>query len=203
MNTISRTLRTSLLVGAAAFVLAGCATSTPEAAPAPADDHTAADHISIVDAWTKSADEGMSAAFGGLVNESDHDVTVISATSDAATMIELHETVASDAGDMVMQEVDGGFVIPAGETFELTPGGNHLMFMGLTEPLVAGNEVEIELTFDDESTYEFTTVVKDYSGANETYVEGEEHGDMGDGEMDHGDMGDEHTEDEHTEDDAH
>lgn len=195
MRVSTRTLRASLLLGAAALVLAGCAgdaSAETDAGTASTSDSVAADSVSIVDAWVKSAESGMSAAFGQLVNDSDTDLVVVSATSPASPMIELHETVAGSAGDMVMQEIEGGFVIPAGDSRELAPGGDHLMFMGLEDPLVAGDEVEIQLTFDDDSTYEFTAVVKDYSGANENYVESEEHGET-----------DEHSDHEHSEDDAH
>ncbi|WP_371202229.1 copper chaperone PCu(A)C [Microbacterium sp. BWT-B31] len=117
----------------------------------------------------KAADEGMSAAFGELTNSSDQDVTVTSATSEASSMLELHETVENDAGEMIMRPIEGGFVIPAGGTLHLEPGGNHIMLMDLTAPLAAGDEATFTLTFSDDSTYEFTAPVKDYSGANETY----------------------------------
>lgn len=93
-------------------------------------------------------------------------------------MLQLHETVANDAGEMVMQEKQGGFVIPAGGSFDLEPGGNHIMLMDLTAPLAAGDETTFTLTFSDDSTYEFTAPVKDYSGANENYEGGDMDMDM-------------------------
>ncbi len=150
--------------------LAACTSApTVETSNAAAPAATAGDEVSISDAWVKSAPEGMSAAFGQLVNAGDSDVTVVSATSEASPMIELHETVANDTGEMVMRAKEGGFVIPARGTFDLTPGGNHIMLMGLQKPLVAGEETSFTLTFSDDSTYTFTAPVKDYSGANETY----------------------------------
>lgn len=168
---ISRTTTTRLgvLLAVAAFALTGCATSPA----ATAEDVTAGESVSISDGWVKSADEGMSAAFGELTNDSDRDITVVSATTEASSMLELHETVENDSGEMVMRQIDGGFVIPAGGSLALEPGGNHIMLMDLTAPLKAGEEVTFVLTFSDESTYEFTAPVKDYSGANETY-EGDE-----------------------------
>jgi copper(I)-binding protein len=159
MNTRTTPLPTILLLAVTTLVAAtGCA-----AGPAPAEptaSATAADSISIDDAWVKAADDGMSAAFGILENDSDNDITVVSAESPASTMIELHETVANDAGEMV---------IPAGDSLELAPGANHIMLMGLTAPLVAGDETTFTLTLSDGSTYDFTAPAKDYSGANETY----------------------------------
>ncbi len=169
------TLRTrlGLLLAASALALTGCATAAPEGST----DLPAADAVTITDAWVKSAPDGMSAAFGELANGSDADVTVVSAASDASTMLELHETVENDAGEMIMREIDGGFVIPAGGSLALEPGGSHLMLMDLTGPLVAGAEASVTLTFSDGSTMSFAAPVKDYAGANETYE--------GDMDMDH------------------
>jgi copper(I)-binding protein len=156
-----------LLAVTTLFAATGCSPASEPAAPAAAA--TAAEAISIQDAWVKAADEGMSAAFGTLENSGDTDITVVSAQSPASTMIELHETVENDAGEMVMQAKDGGFVIPANGSLELAPGGNHIMLMGLTAPVQAGDESTFTLTLDDGSTYEFTAPAKDYAGANETY----------------------------------
>lgn len=180
--TLTRTpvgTRTLAGIGAIALVaaaLTGCA-SVAEPAETPA---SAASAVDMSDAWVKSADSGMSAAFGQLTNDSDTDVTVVSAESAASSMLELHETVESESGEMVMRQIEGGFVIPADGSLDLAPGGDHIMLMDLTAPLVAGDEVTVTLTFSDDSTYEFIAPVKDYSGANENY----EGGDM-DMDMDH------------------
>ena len=87
----------------------------------------------------------------------------------------------SDDGAMVMQPKEGGFTIPAGATFELAPGGNHIMLMSLAAPIVAGDDVTFTLILGDGSVFTFTAPAKDFTGANEEYV--------GDGDMDM-DMGD-------------
>ena len=156
------------LAAAAALVLAGCA-PTADAEPAAVAPTTAAENVTIADAWVKAADEGMTAAFGELTNTGDTEVSVLASTSAAATMTELHETVDDGSGSMSMQEKEGGFVLPAGGTLVLEPGGNHLMLMGLTAPLVAGDEIEITLSFSDGSEFTFAAPAKDFSGANETY----------------------------------
>lgn len=68
------------------------------------------------------------------------------------------------------------------------------MLMDLVEPLEAGQEIVFTLTFSDDSSVEFSAPVKDYSGANENYDEGDEEGnDEHSGhDMDH-DMSDDHT----------
>ncbi|GIG24857.1 copper chaperone PCu(A)C [Cellulomonas denverensis] len=165
--------RTATLLAPALAVtlaLSACSDGAPAAdSSSSAATGTAADAVLVEDAWVKAADSGMSAAFGVVRNTGDHDVTVQGATSPTATGVELHETVDDGTGAMVMQEKDGGFTVPAGGELVLEPGGNHLMLMGLTAPVEAGDEVDLTLTFDDGSTLDVTAPAKDYSGANENY----------------------------------
>lgn len=160
----------------AVALLAGCgdsdSTTSDEATTttAPAEQASA---ITVDDAWVKAADTEKTAAFGVLKNSSDEDIVVTAATSDAAGMMELHETVEDGSGAMVMREKDGGFVVPAGGEYLLQPGANHLMLMGLVGPVAAGQEVTISLVLEDGSTADFSATAKEYSGANEQYMEGE------------------------------
>src|SRR5690606_36739746 len=103
-------------------------------------------HYFMTDAWVKTAADGMTAAFGIITSEGHHDVTLVSATTPAASAVELHETVPSGTA-MQMREKDGGFLIREGEQLVLEPGGNHLMLMGLTAPSTAGDDVELTLVF--------------------------------------------------------
>ncbi|MCT1394574.1 copper chaperone PCu(A)C [Microbacterium sp. p3-SID338] len=171
MNTRTSLPRLGAVIVLSLVALTGCAAPTAET-PTSA---LAGDDLRIDDAWVKAADDGMSAAFGVLVNEGEEDVTVTSVTSAASPMIELHETVENEAGEMVMREIAGGFVVPAGGSLALEPGGNHIMMMDLSEPLEAGDEVAFTVTLSDDSTFEFDAPVKDYSGANENYDGADDH----------------------------
>ena len=180
------TLRLAALALAAPLLLAGCSGTTADSTTAGADassqtsDTTEATEstIELTDGWAK-AGEGMTGVFGTLVNDGDADISLESVESPSAGMIELHETVTS-GGSSTMREVDGGFTIPAGGSFELAPGGNHIMFMDMPKALLAGDEVPLTLTFDNGSTLEVSVLVKDFSGAQENY-EGDESHDSGDG----------------------
>jgi copper(I)-binding protein len=141
--------------------LAGCS-STPGQAS------VSADAVTVVDAWVKAADDGMTAAFGRLANAGTDDARIVSATTPAAAMVELHEVVP-DGGAMTMRPKDGGFVVPAGADVELRPGGDHLMLMDLTGPLRPGSDVEIVATFEDGSTLPISAQVRDFPGADEHY----------------------------------
>ena len=67
------------VVAAAALLLAGCAAPAPQAQVA-----VESDSVSIADAWVKSADEGMSAAFGVLSNDGDAAVDAVISVIGAA-----------------------------------------------------------------------------------------------------------------------
>jgi len=190
MKIRNRLLRAGAVLGVAVLALTGCSSGdgTTAQRKETAAHATAADSITVEDAWVKSAAQGeMTAGFGTIENSSDEDVTVVSVESPASSMMELHETVENDSGQMVMREVEGGFVIPANDHLHLEPGGNHLMLMELPEAVNAGEEIVFTLTFSDDSTLRFTAVAKDYAGANENY----------EGDMDHGDM--EHDDPGHSE----
>jgi copper(I)-binding protein len=58
---------------------------------------------------------------------------------------------------------------------ELVPGSDHIMLMGVAQPLLPGGQVTITLVFSDGSSMDQVFEVKDFSGAEEEYV----------GDMDH------------------
>ncbi|MDK3075859.1 copper chaperone PCu(A)C [Sedimentitalea sp. JM2-8] len=88
------------------------------------------------------------AAFMILENRSDADDRLISASSDIAERVELHTHIEDADGVMQMREVEDGFVIPAGGMHALERGGDHVMFLGLKQPLADGDTVSLTLTFE-------------------------------------------------------
>ncbi|MET8053776.1 copper chaperone PCu(A)C [Streptosporangium sp. NPDC005286] len=172
---------------AVAVALAGCgsqSTVAPAAAPAAAPATSAAPALTITDPWVKTAKKGMSAAFGTLVNNTDTEVTVLSAASPISPKVELHEVVDSK-GKMIMRPKEGGIVIPPRGTHRLQPGGDHIMLMGVTEAVKPGAEIPFTFNLKDGKTLEFTAVGKDFAGGQENYQPGtdpEGHEGMGTGE---------------------
>lgn len=162
------------VLAAASLALTGCAPSgtTPAPPATAAAPVSAAPALAVSQPWVKAVPSGMTGGFGVIKNTSDADITVTGASTSAARMVELHETVAGPTGTMQMQAKQGGFVIPAGGELSLEPGGNHLMLMGLTGPIAAGTEVTFTLSLAGGGSFEFTAIAKDFSGANENYVEG-------------------------------
>ncbi|TQO20530.1 hypothetical protein FB472_2165 [Rhodoglobus vestalii] len=173
MNNTLNKFRIVAVLAAGALALTGCSTAASSDRADTSAGEPAATTITASDMWVKAVDGGMTAAFGMLENPTDQDITVLSASTSVSDMSELHETLENDAGDMVMREIDGGFVIPAGGTLMLEPGANHIMLMGVSAPILAGDNVTITLTLDNDSTVEFSAPAKDYSGANENYEGGD------------------------------
>lgn len=175
------TIRPALLLsvlGVAA--LAACApastTSTVSSTSPSASTSSAAPPTALVlnDGWAKSTDgatgemAAMTGVFGTLKNQSNSAVHVTGGSTPAAKVVELHVTVKGADGQMRMQRSEDGFTIPAGGTFDLKPGANHIMVMGLTEPLRVGESLNIELTTDS-GAVPITASVRAFSGANESY----------------------------------
>jgi hypothetical protein len=77
-------------------------------------------------------------------------------------------------------------VVPAGDTITLMPGADHIMLMGLNQPLLAGETLSITIELDDGGELMVEADVRDYQGANEEYHSGDMNMDMDgsdDGEM--------------------
>ncbi len=84
-----------------------------------------------------------------LENTSKENRALVAAESTAAGVVELHTHVNED-GVMKMRKIDK-IDIPAGETVTLKPGGLHVMLIGLKENLAPGQEVHMNLIFDNGS----------------------------------------------------
>ena len=167
--------RHALVLAAAATALAACGSSAEPAAapsPSPSDSAVAATGgLSITDPWVKTAEKGMTAAFGTLVNNTDQPITIVSGSSPLSSEIELHEVVES-GGKMVMRPKEGGFVVPAHGTHKLEPCGDHIMLMDVTEEVLPGAQIPFTLQVQGGEPLEFTAVGKDFAGGEEDYQPG-------------------------------
>lgn len=106
--------------------------------------------ITIEDAYARAS--GMTAiagaAFFVIHNGGDDDDQLVAAASNIAKRVELHTHIAMDDGVMKMVEVPEGFPVPAHGDHALARGGDHVMFMGLNEPMKQGDIVHVTLTFE-------------------------------------------------------
>jgi copper(I)-binding protein len=123
---------------------------------------TAADEVNIIDPWAREVPPVMSTSAGFLTlkNAGSVEHKLVSASSDGAGIAELH-THINNNGVMQMRQVEN-IPVAADGTTELKPGGLHIMLMMLKEPLVAGEQLNITLTFEDGSSKQVQAEVRNY-----------------------------------------
>lgn len=196
LPSLARPTRRAALAAALLLPLAACSSdpSAPSSGGASDGGGTSAEGLTLVDPWVKTAEEGMTSAFGTLTNDTGRDLQLIAASTPSAGMVELHETMGDGSGGMSMQEKEGGFPIPDGGELVLEPGGDHLMLMDLSALLRPGDEVELTLQCEDGTELVVTATVKDFAGAQEHY---EPEGSAGSGVSDGGGEHDGHDADGH------
>jgi copper(I)-binding protein len=91
----------------------------------------------------------VSAIFLKITNKSNQDIKLISAESDLAKSVELHDMIM-DNGGMRMRQVQN-INLKANSTTELKRGGLHIMLIDLKNPLKEGSSHKIKLNFDDKT----------------------------------------------------
>lgn len=118
-------------------------------------DESMASLVSIEEPWARAtfALAKTGAAYMSITNNSKTEVVLssVSVSDNIAMTTELHHTVMED-NMMQMQELEDGIKIKVNATVELSPGGMHIMIMGLTGPLNKGESISIDLHFADGSS---------------------------------------------------
>jgi copper(I)-binding protein len=84
--------------------------------------------------------------------------TLVSIASPVAALAQVHET-RMESNMMMMRELEAGLPLPAGQPVSLAPNGNHIMLMGVTEPLKVGDTVPLTLTFANAAPVEVVAAV--------------------------------------------
>jgi copper(I)-binding protein len=104
--------------------------------------------VQVESPWTRATAPGAKVAGGYMLirNAGAAGDRLLSATSPAAAKVELHVHI-HDNGVMKMREVPA-YEVPAKGSFELKPGGAHLMFMELKRPFKEGETVPVKLKFE-------------------------------------------------------
>lgn len=104
--------------------------------------------ITLTDGYVRSGNPKSAAAFMLITNNGSEDCRLSGVESDAAARVELH-THREEDGVMKMVAIPDGIAIPAGGTHELARGGDHVMLMGLHQPLAEGDSIGLALDFGD------------------------------------------------------
>ncbi len=137
-----RTYRLMGIVMGLAIVASAAVACGDEDSAADADDAT----ISVVNPFVPEPPADLGAAYMVIENHGDVADRLVTAASDVAGTVELHQTKMEN-GAMKMSRVEG-MEIPAGGEFKLERGGYHVMLIDLKRDLNEGDEVSLTLTFE-------------------------------------------------------
>jgi copper(I)-binding protein len=104
--------------------------------------------IRIENAWARATPPGAKIAAGYMTirNDAAAPDRLIAATSPAAEKVETHVTMKE--GDVFRMRQVKGYDVPARGSFELKPGGAHLMLVNIKAPLQEGAKVPLTLRFE-------------------------------------------------------
>ena len=107
-------------------------------------------HVSLVSGHVRALPPAVpnTAAYFTLKNNSG-EIKLVKASTTVAEEAQLH-TLSEENGVVKMRRVEG-YTLPANSQFELSPSGDHIMIIGLTQPLKVGQSVPVTLYFSDGS----------------------------------------------------
>lgn len=112
----------------------------------------------VTDAWARATVPGQPVGGVYMKITSRIPATLIHVETDVAREVQVH-TMRMDNGVMKMRE-HGPLTIPAGDVVELSPGGLHLMLLGLKQALKVGDTIILKVTFIDANKAKTTSVVE-------------------------------------------
>ncbi len=149
-------LLTSLLV-ALTLLAAQCGV-------APASSPGSDPKISVVDPWARPSPmiAGNGAVYLTLKNEGGSADKLISAKTDVAEVVELHETKIEN--EVMKMSPLPSVEAPAGGAVSLKPGGKHLMLINLKQELKPGQKISLTLTFEKSGPITVEAEVREDTG---------------------------------------
>ncbi|CAK4075064.1 hypothetical protein NL53_01230 [Vibrio variabilis] len=99
-----------------------------------------------------------SAVFAEIMNRSENDRVIVSASTEAAGKVELHDVIKE--GDVMKMRQIESITVPANGKVELKPGSLHIMLFDLTQPLVEGEAIDVQITFANGQKQTFNAPIK-------------------------------------------
>lgn len=98
-----------------------------------------------------------------LMNSGTESDRLVGGSAEFAESFEVHE-MRMDGDVMQMREIEGGLEIEAGGEVLLERGGYHVMFIGLKEQMVAGENRDVRLVFEKAGEIEVQFSVEEMQG---------------------------------------
>lgn len=116
--------------------------------------------LDVQGAWARPAAQGNNGAvYFAIENGTDADDMLLSANSDVAGAVELH--LSQLEGDHMSMHPQTSVNVAAGEAVIFSPGGLHVMLIGLARELKAGDTFELTLMFETGGEKTITVTVRD------------------------------------------
>src|SRR5258706_9439623 len=106
----------------------------------------AATPVKVEDPWTRATPPGAKVGAGYMKITSAAADRLVGASSPAAARVEMH--VTEKKGDVLRMREVKAYDIPAGGSFELSPGGAHLMLVDIKTPFKEGAKIPLTLRFE-------------------------------------------------------
>jgi copper(I)-binding protein len=123
------------------LLVAGCSSPEPAARPAQASV------VQVADAVCRPTPPGRRMTLCYLTLTASKNDALIEASSPRAGRVALHD-VPFENGMVVLTPRSGPISLPAGQAVRLAPGGQALALQGVQTPMIAGQTVQITLTFN-------------------------------------------------------
>ena len=116
--------------------------------------------LDVKNAWARPAKFGDNgAAYFVIENGTSQEDRLLSAQTDIASAVEMH--LSQMEGDHMSMHQQEAVTLPAGETVEFSPGGLHIMLVGLMGDLQNGETFYIKLTFERAGEKSVIVTVRD------------------------------------------
>jgi copper(I)-binding protein len=111
------------------------------------------DSLKIERPWATATPKGakVGAGYMTITNTGAEPDRLVGISSDVSARMSVHSSV-KDGNVVRMRALADGLEIKPGASVELKPGGDHVMFEGLTAPLAAGTRVSGSLVFEKAGT---------------------------------------------------
>ena len=120
--------------------------------------------IEVHQPWARAAMTGEnSAVYMELHNHSDQADDLVGASSDIAAAVEIHLSSMNIEGMMQMVRQDS-IPLSADAEIQFAPGGLHIMLVGLTRDLKAGDHFQVTLHFKTHADIVLDVVVQTMEG---------------------------------------
>ena len=94
-----------------------------------------------------------------VIHGGDQDDRLIAVQSDVAVRVELHTHIMTEDGLARMVKLEDGIDVPSGSMVELKRGGMHVMFMGLKDPFLQDDALDVTLIFEQAGEIEIAIPV--------------------------------------------